>query len=79
MTTFLDMVFSGHAQPTDIDDFIDRWHDGDDTRSLAASLGMSDDEYALWVEKPDTLGLIIEARTAGMRLEKAVAPVISGQ
>ena len=38
---------------------------------------MSDDEYALWVERADALGLILDARAAGMRLEKLAAPALS--
>lgn len=77
MTTFLDMVLAGGAQPDDIDDFVDRWHEGSDSRPLAEALGMSADEYALWVDRSDALGLIIEARSAGMRLEKLGAPALS--
>lgn len=73
MMTFIDMVLSQDAEPTEIDDFIQRWHDGDDTRPLPAALGMSDDEYALWVEEPEALELIFKARTAGMRLQRAGA------
>jgi hypothetical protein len=36
---------------------------------------MSDAEYALWVEHPATLELIIQAHTVGMRLEKIAASV----
>ena len=77
MRTFLEMVLSGDLQSEDIDDFIDRWHEGGDTGTLAESLGMSDDEYALWVIKSDALDLIIEARSAGMRLEKLATPALS--
>ena len=77
MRTFLEMVLSGDAKSEDVDDFVDRWHEGRDARTLAEAMGMSDDEYALWVEKSDALALIIEARTAGMRLEKLATPALS--
>jgi hypothetical protein len=70
MKTFLDLVLAGDARQDDIDDFVDQWHDGDASCSLAEFLGMSDDEYALWVEKPATLSLILQAHAEGMRLEK---------
>ena len=70
MRTFLDLVLTGDARQDDIDDFVDRWHDGDASCSLAEFLGMSDDEYALWVEKPAALRLILQAHAEGMRLEK---------
>jgi hypothetical protein len=49
MKTFLDLVLAGEARQDDIDDFVEQWHDGDASCSLAEFLGMSDDEYALWV------------------------------
>ena len=70
MKTFLDLVLTGKAHQDDIDDFVDQWHDGYTSCSLAEFLGMSDDEYALWVEKPSSLSLILQAHAAGMRLEK---------
>ena len=70
MNTFLELVLTGKAHRDDIDDFIDRWHEGEGSCSLAQFLGMSDDEYALWVEKPSALELIIQAHAEGMRLEK---------
>jgi hypothetical protein len=70
MKTFLDLVLAGDARQDDIDDFVDQCHDGDASCSLAEFLGMSADEYALWVEKPAALNLILQAHAAGMRLEK---------
>lgn len=70
MKTFLDLVLAGDARQDDIDDFVDRWHDGDASCSLAAFLGMSDDEYALWVEKPSSLSLILQAHAEGMHLAR---------
>lgn len=73
MKTFLELVLADEVNRDDIDDFVDRWHDGDESCSLAQFLGMSDAEYALWVEKPATLELIIQAHASGMRLEKMSA------
>jgi hypothetical protein len=70
MKTFLDLVLAGNAHQDDIEDFVDQWHEGDASCSLAAFLGMSEDEYALWVEKPSALRLIVQAHAEGMRLEK---------
>jgi hypothetical protein len=65
MKTFLDLVLAGDARQDDIDDFVDQCHDGDASCSLAEFLGMSADEYALWVEKPAALNLILQAHAAG--------------
>jgi hypothetical protein len=70
MKPFLDLVLAGEAHQGDIDDFVDQWPDSDTSCSLAEFLGMSDDEYALWVAKPSSLSLILQAHAEGMRLEK---------
>ena len=77
MKTFLELVLAGEVQREDIEDFIDQWHEGETACSLAEFLGLSDDEYALWVEQPTALELIIQAHTVGMRLEKINANVAS--
>ena len=70
MKMFLDLVLAGEVRQDDIDDFVDQWHDGGASGPLAEFLGMSDDAYALWVGKPASLRLILQARAEGMRLEK---------
>lgn len=59
--TFVDSCLAGHAFLTDIDDYVDAWHDGDDPRDLGEFLGMTSDEYRLWVERPETLRFILSA------------------
>lgn len=59
MKTFLELVLTGEAQGEDIEDFVDHWHEGETACSLTEFLGMSDDEYALWVEQPATLELVV--------------------
>ena len=71
--TFIDRCLAGSARPEDIDDWVDRWHErpGDDA-SLASFLGMSDEEYAVWVEKPDSLPFILHAHRFRLPLKKVV-------
>ncbi|EHK82135.1 hypothetical protein [Rhodococcus pyridinivorans] len=62
--TFVDVVMSGRAFPEDIEDWVDHWHDADGAPwgkeiPLHVYLGMAPDEYALWVEQPDSLRFII--------------------
>ncbi|OXR40144.1 hypothetical protein B7C42_07768 [Nocardia cerradoensis] len=60
--TFVDAVLAGHALVEDIDDWADRWHDaGGLGIDLHEYLGMSWDEYALWVEQPDSIRFIVAA------------------
>ena len=68
--TFVDRVLDGEALPEDIDDYVDAWHDSpNESRPLQEFLGFSSDEYALWIEKPDTLSWIFMCRSQGIRLD----------
>lgn len=55
MTTFIDDVLAGRAKLDAVDDHIDRWHNGEDERSLSQFLGLSTEEYAAWIADVDAL------------------------
>ena len=67
--TFVESVLAGDALDTDIDNFVDRWQQSSENRSLASYLGFTDDEYALWVEQPASLRTILHSRHHGLPLE----------
>jgi hypothetical protein len=75
--SFIDRVLAGRARLGDIDDYIDEWHNADDD-SLAATvelheyLGLTWDEYRLWVERPESLRFTIAARRANQPVEKVL-------
>lgn len=74
--TFLDACLSGTAILSDVDDWVDRWHDsagapGGRSQSLAEFLGLNPEEYALWVERPESLRFILASR-------KGRIPQVSG-
>lgn len=60
--TFLDLSLAGYVELSDIDDFVDRWHEGDDARELREFLGFTPVEYVAWVEEPEVLPYIATAR-----------------
>lgn len=60
--TFIELLVDGRALPDDADDFVDQWSDSHDPRPLHDFLGMSWDEYSLWVEQPASLRYIVFAR-----------------
>lgn len=68
----LDLVMAGDVLISEIDDFIDRWHAGHGEGELHDFLGMTSDEYALWVGNSDMLGVICAARRRGQPLVEAV-------
>ncbi|GII89381.1 hypothetical protein Ssi03_73710 [Sphaerisporangium siamense] len=68
--TFIDACLHGDALMTEIDDWIDRWHDCDgepngQAESLHDFLGMSWEQYSIFAEKPQALRFIIAARRWG--------------
>ena len=69
----IDLLLRGQAFLEDIDDYVDEWHESSTDESLAAYLGMARNEYALWVEQPDSLRLIVAAREEEQPVEQFVA------
>lgn len=66
---YMDLLLRGEVLMQDIDDFIDAWHEAHDgsaasSVSLAEYLGMTEDEYQLWVEHPGALRFIAAAHRA---------------
>jgi hypothetical protein len=65
---FVDMCLRGDALADEVDDFVDRWHNSDSQEELAEFLGFTPEEYALWVEKPNSIHFIVHARRNGSPL-----------
>jgi hypothetical protein len=70
--TFVEQCLGGDALVEDIDDFVDRWHDGHDDRSLREAIGLSTDEYDLWVQEASALRIILFARSQELSIEDAL-------
>jgi len=69
--TFVEQCLTGRAVVSDIDDFVDQWHSGHGAGSLRTYLGFNEEEYALWVELPRSLSIILLARTRSLELSEA--------
>lgn len=64
-TTFVEKCIKGEVlldDIDDIDDFVDIWHEGGSGKELNEFLGMTNEEYSLWIIDPDVLPFIIAAR-----------------
>jgi hypothetical protein len=61
-TTFIDLCLKGNALIEEVDDFVERWHNGSAKASLRDFLGMSESEYSLWINDPDVLPYVIFSR-----------------
>jgi hypothetical protein len=62
--TFMSLVLDGYRLPEEIDDFVDEWHEGNGEIPLHEFLGMTPEEYGLWIQGGQFLNLIIAARHA---------------
>ncbi len=76
--TYMDLLLSGEVLQEDIDDFVATWHEAQENsaaarQSLEDFLGMTWDEYRLWVEHPESLRFIAAAHKA----KQPVATVLS--
>lgn len=61
MSNFIEDCIQGEALMSEINDYIDIWHEVDTSLSLSSYLGMSKKEYALFVEDESYLATIITA------------------
>jgi hypothetical protein len=66
---FVEKCLAGLALANEIDDYVDMWHTGSHDMQLHEFLGMSWEEYALWVEQPKALGAILQSRHSHMSLK----------
>jgi hypothetical protein len=59
---FMDACLQGEALLEDIDEFIDEWHESDSNEEIHQYLGMTFEEYSLWVEDDSLLKTIFYSR-----------------
>lgn len=71
--TFLQLCLRGEALMAEVDDYVAKWHQSRGAGSISEFLGFTQDEYALWVERPEILRHIIYARRNGVSLEEAIS------
>jgi hypothetical protein len=72
MSDFVDQCLAGEVAAEEIDDFVTAWHEGDDGRPIHQFLGLTPEEYAVWVEQPASLRYILFSRRHGIDLEDAL-------
>ncbi len=60
--TFAALYFEGRASADELDDFVDDWHEGGTGMPLHDFLGLSREDYARWVEQPDSLETALNER-----------------
>jgi hypothetical protein len=70
--TYMQLALQGYREPDEIDDFVSEWHRAGTGLSLHEYLGLTHDEYTLWVADPDLIDTIVGARISGRPLFDAV-------
>ncbi len=60
--SFMQKCLRGEAMIGEIDDYIEKWHTSVEDIDIHTFLGMTSNEYKLWVRDPDTLRYIFAAR-----------------
>jgi hypothetical protein len=76
---FFDLYCRSEVTAEQIDDFVGRWHNAPDSerRSLSDYLGMTEEEYGVWVMDTETLPLIRTARMTGRPLKDAIEDYVA--
>jgi hypothetical protein len=69
MSNFILNCINGDALLSEIDDYVELWHDSDTELSLHEFLGMTKKEYALYVEDEQYLAMIVTARREKSNIE----------
>lgn len=71
--SFISLALNGYVFLDEIDNFVDSWHSGaGNGHELFEFLGMNESEYALWVQSPEALAIIIRARREHIPLVEAI-------
>jgi hypothetical protein len=68
----MSLALKGEVLADEIEDFVEAWHASDSELEVHEYLGMSFEEYSLWVTDPDMLDIIIGARYRDKSLREAV-------
>jgi hypothetical protein len=69
---FIDLCLAGQVLLEEIGDFVDEWHSEPRGKELHEHLGMTQEEYSLWVRMPDALPYILKARRENKRLTDTI-------
>ncbi|WP_155591868.1 hypothetical protein [Lysinibacillus cavernae] len=69
---FIDACLTGDVLLEDIEDYIDEWHESDSDEEIYEFLGMSLEEYGLYVENDYILKTIIHCREKNIPIHEFI-------
>jgi len=73
--SFVGLCVRGELLLDDIDDRVDEWHESDSSVEIFEYLGMTQQEYRLWIHDPDILPFIVTARTQGRSIDEVMGDI----
>lgn len=76
-TSFIDDVVAGRASEADVDDYIDYWHTHQTGNELREYIGLSDEEYGMWLRNDSLLAAFIDQRRTVESRLKITVPYVS--
>lgn len=62
MISFIEECLSGVTKPENIDDYVEKWHNGNTGITLQEYLGMTLSEFRRWIINDEEIYKIIEER-----------------
>jgi hypothetical protein len=68
----MSLALSGQVLADEIEDFVEAWHESDSNVGVYEFLGMTFEEYSLWVADADSIDIILTARHGDKPLKEAV-------
>lgn len=77
MSNFIIDCINGDALMSDVNDYIDKWHENDTGLPLHEFLGMRKKEYILFIEDENYLGSIIRAHKSDKNIESIIQDEIA--
>lgn len=72
---FIQACIDADVLVDEIDDYIDEWHDGDYDVDLNEFLGMTKEEYRLWVENDSMMKYIIIAHMENKSIGEVMSEI----
>lgn len=69
---YMEACFAGEALQDEIEDYIEEWHESGSSEEIYEFLGMTEDEYAIWVENDSMLRTIFHARKLGISINEFI-------
>ncbi|MGZ5200925.1 MAG: hypothetical protein ACXWC4_14230 [Telluria sp.] len=72
MSNFIERCQSYEARVDDIDNYIDEWHENSQGKSLYDFLGMTRQEYALWLADSSILPTIVSLHSQNLSVDEVL-------